>query len=57
MLAAAIALHATPQRWKASLREAFATAPAWAVGLWIVLVASVLSLFAGFASPFFCFQF
>ena len=57
MLAAAIALHATPQRWKATLREAFAVAPAWSLGLAAVLAGAVLSLFAGFASPFFYFQF
>ncbi len=57
MLALAIALHATPQGWKAILREAFATAPAWALGVTVVVVGGVLSLFAGFATPFFTFQF
>jgi alginate O-acetyltransferase complex protein AlgI len=57
MLGLAIALHATPQRWKATLKEACAIAPAWALGLTVVLVGGFLSLFAGFASPFFYFQF
>jgi alginate O-acetyltransferase complex protein AlgI len=57
LLSAAILLHATPQRWKSTLREAFAIAPAWALGLAVVLAGGVLSLFAGFASPFFYFQF
>ncbi len=56
-LVAAIALHATPQRWKATLREAFVDAPAWALGLAIVVAGAVLAQFAGFASPFFYFQF
>ncbi len=57
MLAAAIALHATPQRWKGLLQETFASAPAWGIGVVVVIVGGVLSLFAGFASPFFYFQF
>jgi len=57
MLGLAIALHATPQRWKATLREAFSIAPAWSLGLAVVIAGGVLSLFAGFAAPFFYFQF
>jgi alginate O-acetyltransferase complex protein AlgI len=57
LLAAAIALHATPRRWKATLKEAFAIAPAWSLGLAVVVVGAVLSLFAGYAAPFFYFQF
>ncbi len=57
MLGIAIALHATPQRWKTTSQQAFAGAPAYAVGLAVVFAGGVLSLFAGFASPFFYFQF
>jgi D-alanyl-lipoteichoic acid acyltransferase DltB (MBOAT superfamily) len=56
-LAAALALHTTPQRWKLALQDAFAEAPAWGVGAAVVVGGAVLSLFAGMASPFFYFQF
>jgi D-alanyl-lipoteichoic acid acyltransferase DltB (MBOAT superfamily) len=57
MLVFAVALHATPPRWKSELREAFAVAPAWALAGAVVIVGGILSLFAGMASPFFYFQF
>jgi D-alanyl-lipoteichoic acid acyltransferase DltB (MBOAT superfamily) len=57
MLALAITLHATPQRWKAHLQAGFAQAPAWSLGAITVATAGVLNLFSGFASPFFYFQF
>jgi len=57
MLALAIALHATPPRWKSELREAFAIAPAWALAGAVVITGGVFSLFAGMANPFFYFQF
>ena len=57
VLVVAVALHATPQRWKKQLSEAFSQADPWALALAILLVGSVLSLFAGLAAPFFYFQF
>jgi alginate O-acetyltransferase complex protein AlgI len=56
-LAAAVALHATPQGWKARLSEAFSVASPWTLALIVLLVGGVLSLFAGLAAPFFYFQF
>ena len=56
-LAAAAALHFTPQSWKAGLRAGFGEAPPWALGITVVLVGAVLSLFSGLAQPFFYFQF
>jgi len=56
-LGAAVALHVTPQSWKTTLQAGFAQAPAWALGLAVVVVGAVLSLFSGMASPFFYFQF
>ena len=53
----AAALHFTPQSWKETLKQGFAASPAWALGVTIVLVGGVLSLFAGLARPFFYFQF
>ena len=57
MLAFAAALHATPQRWKTDLQAAFSVAPAWSIAIIAVLTGGLLSLFAGYASPFFYFQF
>ena len=57
MLLAAAALHASPQSWKTSLMAGFAEAPAWTVAFIAILVGGLLSLFAGYASPFFYFQF
>ena len=57
VLAIAIALHVTPQRWKVQLSEAFSQAEPWTLALIILVVGGVLSLFAGLAAPFFYFQF
>ena len=56
-LTTAVALHASPVGWKDSLQRAWGTAPAWAVGAWVVIAGGVLSLFSGLAHPFFYFQF
>ncbi|MFT5682574.1 MAG: alginate O-acetyltransferase complex protein AlgI [Myxococcota bacterium] len=56
-LVAAFALHATPQRWKSQLSDAFSTTSPWGLALIILMAGGVLSLFAGLASPFFYFQF
>ena len=57
VLLVAVALHATPQRWKEQLSAAFAEADPWALALAVLIVGGVLSLFAGLAAPFFYFQF
>ena len=57
MLSAAAALHFTPVRWKTQLFEIFEEMPAYGIATAIVLTGGVLSLFAGFAAPFFYFQF
>ena len=57
MLSAAVALHFTPPHWKEQLSTLYSEMPPVGVAASIVLCAGVLSLFAGFASPFFYFQF
>ena len=57
MLGFAALLHFTPQRWKVQLQDAFGVAPAWSIAFVVVLSGAVLSLFAGYAAPFFYFQF
>ena len=56
-LLSAIGLHFTPSRWKDQLSQMFSVLPPHAIAIAIVMTASVLSLFAGYASPFFYFQF
>ena len=57
MLGIATVLHFSPSQWKQQLRTLFEEMPASGVAAAIVLIAGVLTLFAGFATPFFYFQF
>jgi len=57
LVALAGGLHLSPRSWKEGLRQAFAEAPAYALGLALVLAGGVLSMFAEYVSPFFYFQF
>ena len=57
VLGVAITLHTTPQQWKHKLSAAFSSADPWTLGLIVLLVGGVLSLFAGMAAPFFYFPF
>ncbi len=56
-LIAAWALHWTPQSWKRRLQDTFAGLPAFTLALIVLAVGGILSLFSGFAAPFFYFQF
>jgi D-alanyl-lipoteichoic acid acyltransferase DltB (MBOAT superfamily) len=57
LLAVAIGLHLSPQRWKQLLREQGQRAPAFALALWVVLVAGICSLYAENTRDFYYFQF